>query len=98
MTRLRKMMLEELQRRNFSEHTIRYYIRSVEDFARHFNRPPDRLRLPYNRGAARLRLTYSDSSNVATSKRIFTAVVAVEIWKIWFADRLQCRAAGVLRA
>jgi site-specific recombinase XerD len=39
MTRLRKMMLEELQRRNFSEHTIRYYIRTVEDFARHFNRP-----------------------------------------------------------
>src|SRR5438876_5469359 len=36
-------MLEELQRRNFSEHTIRYYIRTVEDFARRFNRPPDRL-------------------------------------------------------
>src|SRR5215472_6521489 len=37
------MMLEELQRRNFSEETIRYYIRTVEDFARHFNCPPDRL-------------------------------------------------------
>ena len=43
MTRLRKMMLEELQRRNFSEDTIRHYIRTVEDFARHFNRPSDRL-------------------------------------------------------
>jgi integrase/recombinase XerD len=42
-TRLRKMMLEELQRRNYSEHTTRYYIRTVEDFARRFNRPPDRL-------------------------------------------------------
>jgi len=42
-THLRKMMLEELQRRNFSAHTIRYYIRTVEDFARHFHRPPDRL-------------------------------------------------------
>jgi site-specific recombinase XerD len=37
------MMLDELQRRNFSEDTIRHYIRTVEDFARHFNRPPDRL-------------------------------------------------------
>jgi integrase/recombinase XerD len=43
MTRLRKMMLEELERRNYSQHTTRYYIRTVEDFARHFNRPPDRL-------------------------------------------------------
>jgi hypothetical protein len=43
MTRLRKMMLEELQRRNCSQHTTRYYIRTVEDFARRFNCPPDRL-------------------------------------------------------
>src|ERR1700730_478587 len=43
MTRLRKMMLEELQRRNFSEDTIRHYIHTVEDFARRFNRAPDRL-------------------------------------------------------
>lgn len=43
MTHLRKLMLEELQRRNYSEHTIRYYIRTVEDFARRFNYPPDRL-------------------------------------------------------
>jgi integrase/recombinase XerD len=42
-THLRKIMLEELQRRNYSQHTTRYYIRTVEDFARHFNRPPDRL-------------------------------------------------------
>src|SRR3982074_2680138 len=36
-------MLEELQRRNYSQHTTRYYIRTVEDFARRFDRPPDRL-------------------------------------------------------
>lgn len=36
-------MLEELQRRNYSEATTRCYIRTVEDFSRHFNRPPDRL-------------------------------------------------------
>ena len=43
MTHLRKMMLEELQRLNYSQHTTRSYIRTVEDFARRFNRPPDRL-------------------------------------------------------
>ena len=44
MTHLRKMMLEELQRRNFSEDTIRHYIHTVEDFARHFNRSTGSLR------------------------------------------------------
>ncbi len=43
MTHLRKMMLEELQRRNYSENTTRCYIRTVEDFSRRFKRPPDRL-------------------------------------------------------
>ena len=43
MTHLRKLMLEELQRRNYSEDTIRNYLRTVEDFARRFNCPPDRL-------------------------------------------------------
>ena len=43
MTHLRKMMLEELQRRNYSEETIRSYIRTVEDFSRHFHCSPDRL-------------------------------------------------------
>jgi site-specific recombinase XerD len=43
------MMLEELQRRNFSQHTIRYYTHTVEDFARHFNRAPDRLGLRHIR-------------------------------------------------
>jgi len=42
-THLRKIMLEELQRRNYAQHTIRSYIRTVEDFARHFNCSPDRL-------------------------------------------------------
>ncbi|HTF23657.1 MAG TPA: phage integrase N-terminal SAM-like domain-containing protein [Candidatus Limnocylindria bacterium] len=43
MTHLRKRMLEELQRLNYSEETIRSYIHAVEDFSRRFNCSPDRL-------------------------------------------------------
>src|SRR5260370_545853 len=40
---LGKMMLDELQRRNFAETPIDSYIRAVEDFSRFFNCSPDRL-------------------------------------------------------
>jgi integrase/recombinase XerD len=42
-TRLRNLMLEELERRNYSPSTTRAYLRAVEDFARYFKRPPDQL-------------------------------------------------------
>jgi len=42
-THLRKMMLEDLQRRNYAQTTISTYIRIVEDFSRRFHRSPDRL-------------------------------------------------------
>ena len=45
MTRLRKMMLEELQRRNYSAVTTRNYLRVVADFAKHFGKSPDKLGL-----------------------------------------------------
>ena len=45
MTQLRKMMLEELQRRNYSNDTIRHHLRAVEEFAKHYGKSPDKLGL-----------------------------------------------------
>ena len=43
MTHLHKMMLEELQRRNYSQTTVNAYLKMIETFAKHFNKPPDQL-------------------------------------------------------
>ena len=43
MTHLRKMMLEELQRRNYAQNTIRHRLRAVEDFARRFRCSPGQV-------------------------------------------------------
>jgi integrase/recombinase XerD len=42
-THLRNMMLEELQRRNYSQSTTRAYVRVIRELAKHFHQPPDRL-------------------------------------------------------
>ena len=39
------MMLEELQRRNYSAVTTRHYLRVVADFAKYFRKSPDKLGL-----------------------------------------------------
>ena len=43
MTRLRKLMLDELQRRNYAQNTVRTYVKAIEDFARYFGKSPERL-------------------------------------------------------
>ena len=43
MTHLRKMMLEELERRNYAQTTIHSYLRAVAEFSLHFHRPPNQL-------------------------------------------------------
>ena len=43
MTHLRKMTLDEIARRNYTEGTTRIYLATIEDFARYFHRSPDQL-------------------------------------------------------
>ena len=43
MTHLRQKMLDELQRRNYSQNTICTYMHAVEEFSRYFHRSPDKL-------------------------------------------------------
>jgi integrase/recombinase XerD len=42
-TQLKRMMLDELQRRNYAQNTVRSYISAVEEFAAYFNKRPDQL-------------------------------------------------------
>ena len=37
------MVLEELQRRNYSQNTTKIYLRAIWEFARYFHRSPDEL-------------------------------------------------------
>jgi len=48
-THLRQLMLDELQRRNYAQNTVRAYIHAVEDFAKYFHRSPGRLGLEHIR-------------------------------------------------
>jgi integrase/recombinase XerD len=42
-THLRRMMLDELPRRNYAQNTVRSYIHAAKDFAKYFRRSPDLL-------------------------------------------------------
>ena len=43
MTLLKQRMLEDLRIRNYAPTTVDCYVRSVAEFAKHFNKPPDQM-------------------------------------------------------
>ncbi len=43
MTALRQRMLEDMQLRRLSRHTVRAYLRAVTKLAKFYNRSPDRI-------------------------------------------------------
>lgn len=49
MTLLRQRMADDLRLRNYSDRTIKAYLRCVSNFARHFGKPPDELGPPHIR-------------------------------------------------
>ena len=49
MTHLRKITIEELVRRNYSDSTRECYIRTINEFALYFDCPPDKLGLEHIR-------------------------------------------------
>jgi integrase/recombinase XerD len=81
MTRLRQMMLDELERRNYTQNTRRAYLQAVADFAHHFHRSPEQLGLDHVRDyqvhlfRGRKLKANSVSVHVAALRFVFIAVL-----------------------
>jgi integrase/recombinase XerD len=80
-------MLEELERRNYAPRTIRCYIRTVEHYAQHFHRSPDRFGPEHIRRSQALmfskwKLTLSTVSQRLTPLRFFYIQVMKRRWSI----------------
>ena len=69
LTPLRQRMLEDLQIRNYSPHTVDAYLRSVAQFAKHFRTAPDRL------GAAHIRTYQLHLLHQQASESVFIQTV-----------------------
>jgi len=84
-THLRRLMLEELERRNYAPRTIESYLHAVRHFPRHFNRPPDQLGLEHIREyQAALFKKYKFAPNTVNQRlaalRFFYVKTLKKIW------------------
>ena len=75
MTHLRRVMLEELQRRNYAKTTVDYYIRAVEKFGKHFKRSPDQLNQDHLR-------TYQ--AYLLRERKLEPRTVKLHVSALWF--------------
>ena len=75
-------MLEELERRNYAQSTIRTYIRAVEQYSQHFHRPPDQLGLDHIREyqAAMFR-TWKLAPNTVTQRLAALRFLYIQVLK-----------------
>jgi len=87
MTPLRRKMIEDLQIRNFSPHTIEAYVRYVARFAKHFGKSPDRLGLKEIRTFQLhllqvARVKYATLQQFVSALRFFYCVTLGKRWMI----------------
>ena len=66
LTPLRQRMLEDLQIRNYSPHTVDAYLRAVAQFAKHFRTSPDRLGTEHIRTYQLHLLPYGQKTHAAS--------------------------------
>jgi integrase/recombinase XerD len=81
-THCRRLMLEELQRRNFAPTTISSYHHAVEQFARHFKCRPDRLNQTHLR-------SYQAYLLRERKMQPLTARLHVAAWRFFFVKTLK---------
>lgn len=89
MTPLRQRMIEDLEIRNYSPHTIKAYVRYVRRFAEHFGRSPNRLGLAEIR-AFQVHLLEAGASH-STLSQVTAAVrflYSVTLNRKWIVERI----------
>src|SRR5208337_4175388 len=76
------MMLDKLQRRNYSQSTVRSYIHVIEDFSKHFHRSPDRLGPDHIRQYQASVPRFTSATCLAWRLQLWIKVTRVTFWPV----------------